>query len=193
MSNHLTFSIACNSMNALLDRWSSVYRDGGRDAEHYDPFIGVDLRGNWTALRSLFVWRNGQELSAAKEASVRHHYFDRWIEDADLEGRLLNPVHPGGAIWNIFYMHIRQPGRWPLYDQHTHRAMLFIKSGEVLDDVLRGGPQAVYESYRDDYIPFVDALDANRRRIDRALSTFGQFLKLASPYCPSAMGGRQAE
>lgn len=184
MNDHLSFAISSGSMKEFLNHWSSVYRDAKRDAEFYDPFIGADVRAEWKALRSLFVWKNGQELSAGKEASVRHNYFDRWTEDTDLEGRFLNPVHPGGAIWNIFYLHIRQPARWPIYDQNTNRAMTYIKTGEVVADVLTGGPLAVYDSYRDEYIPFVSDLGSDRRKVDRALYTFGQFLKLAAHYCP---------
>lgn len=183
--DHLSFAISCGSMSEFLDRWSSVYPDGKRDAEFYAPFIGADLRNNWNALRSLFVWKNGQELSAAKEASVRHHYFARWTEDAELASRFLNPVHPGGAIWNIFYLHVRQPDRWPIFDQHSYRALRFIRTGEVLGDVLRDGPEAVYAAYREEYIPFIGDLGANKRKTDRALYAFGQFLKLAAPYCPA--------
>ena len=40
----------------------------------------------------------------------------------------------------------------------------------------------IYAAYREDYIPFVMRLNAAPRKIDKALYSFGQFLKLAKIY-----------
>ena len=33
---------------------------------------------------------------------------------------------PGGAIWRIFWLHCHYPNKFPIYDQHVHRAMACI-------------------------------------------------------------------
>jgi hypothetical protein len=83
----------------------------------------------------------------------------------------------GGPIWNIFYLHCRVPERYPIYDQHAHRAMHFIQEHAICERDLTTRPAGVYESYRERYFPFVveirEKTKCDLRSIDRALYTFG--------------------
>jgi hypothetical protein len=99
-----------------------------------------------------------------------------------LEERYLNSTASGGAIWNIFYMHCIDPDVWPIFDQHTYRAMHFMKFGQVAE--LPKPKAKIYEAYKAEYLPFFMPLHSDRRKADRALFAFGQFLKLAGKHLP---------
>jgi hypothetical protein len=185
---HLSFKISFTELRPFLKHWSSRYKDAN-DQMLYDPYIGTaDLKTDESALIELFKWKNVGELSKKKSATIRANYFDRWTEDADLEARYLDPNQGNGPIWNIFYLHCRFPERYPIYDQHAHRAMIYMQEGAICeerDDLDRKPRPFVYESYKR-YRRFVEiigrATDGDLRTIDRALYTFGQFLKRARPY-----------
>jgi len=174
----LSFAIECRSLNEFLDHWSAKYRDP-RDRDKYDTLVGR-LPLTEDARLHLFEWKNGSILSAYKLASVKKNYPLSFQKD-QLAQRYLDPRASGGAIWNIFYMHCIDPETWPIFDQHTYRAMHFMKVGEIRN--ISFDKANVYESYQSEYIPFVKALASHdQRKIDKALHAFGQFLKIASAY-----------
>jgi hypothetical protein len=174
----LSFAIQFNSLEEFLDHWSARYpeRNFG-DRDKYDPFVGKRLTE--PSRLHLFEWKNGSKISKAKSASVSKNY-PLSFPKSELEERYLNPQRSGGAIWNIFYMHCIDPVTWPIFDQHTYRAMHFMKTGDLKE--IPFAKAKVYKSYKEEYIPFVTNLNSDQRRIDKALFAFGQFLKLARPY-----------
>lgn len=174
----LSFSIECNSLNQFLDHWSERYRDPKfRDRDKYDPYVGKPLTE--LSRQHLFEWKNGSILSQSKRSSVTNNYPLSFPKD-ELAKRYLDPEASGGAIWNIFYMHCIDPETWPIFDQHTYRAMHFMKTGKLKE--ISSAKAEVYELYKRDYIPFVTTLNSHQRKIDKALYAFGQFLKIASAY-----------
>jgi hypothetical protein len=182
-NRHLSFKISFPSLNPFLDHWASRYRDPERrDQKLYDPHIGTaNLRTDFESLEALFTWKNGRRISEPKLTGIRTNYFDHWTEDSDLESRYLVQGKGGGPIWNIFYLHCRRPDLYQIYDQHTHRAMRYIEGHAICNKTLP--PRCIYESYKQTYRPFVRTFDRDQRTIDRALYTFGQFLKLVQPFC----------
>ena len=79
------------------------------------------------AVRDLFLWKNGGKLSAMKAASVEQNFVSRLGELRRLPDNLtgedfLRRWPKGGAIWRIFFLHCWSPRRFPIYDQHVHRA-----------------------------------------------------------------------
>jgi hypothetical protein len=93
-----------------------------------------------------------------------------------------HPIEPvrliAGQQW--FYMHCIDPETWPIFDQHTYRAMHLMKTGKLKE--IPSAKADVYNSYKRQYIPFVRSLNFDQRKIDKALYTFGQFLKMARAY-----------
>jgi hypothetical protein len=77
-------------------------------------------------------------------------------------------------------MHCVAPELWPIFDQHTYRAMRFMVTGKI--EELSGRKAVIYAAYQGKYIPHVRGLGADWRKIDRALYSFGQFLKMVKPY-----------
>lgn len=69
----------------------------------------------------------------------------------------------------------------PIYDQHTFRAMRYIQTGQITE--IGNTNKQKYESYKNEYIPFVHSLrNLDHRKLDKALFTFGKFLKVANKY-----------
>jgi len=180
---HTSFCITNRTVSEFIEHWSSRYIDGDRDKIFYDPFIGkADLKTDFAALESLFIWKNGTKIAPLKQRSIVVNYFNNWVDDAELESHFLHGKSSGGPIWNIFYLHCRLPSVWPIYDQHTYRAMQYLKNGNIVGDVNAFPKPKIYKTYLNEYVPFATELSSDRRSTDRALYTFGQFLKLAAPY-----------
>lgn len=55
-----------------------------------------------------------------------------------------------------------------------------MKTGEPRE--IPSGKAEIYASYQGEYIPFVKRLNVHQRKIDKALYSFGRFLKLANLY-----------
>ncbi len=139
---YLSFQISASDLESFLEHWASRYRDTERDKSLYDPYIGqANLRTDVEALRALFTWKNGgSRIAARKWASIQTNYFSTWVEDEALESRYLNSDKGGGPIWNIFYLHCRLPDKYPIYDQHTHRAIIYIGQHEISRPLTKESP-----------------------------------------------------
>ena len=155
--------------------WSSKYFY--QEEYKYDNNIGKPLTKE--SRLALFEWKNGSKISAKKLASINDNY--PLIFSGDEKKRYLNYNENGGAIWNIFYLHCLSPNKWPIYDQHTFRAMRYIQKG-IIEEIGITHKQK-YESYMEEYLPFVHSFgDIEQRKIDKALFVFGQFLKIVNRY-----------
>jgi hypothetical protein len=114
---------------AFIEFWSARYT--GDDDDFYEANVGQEL----TEARILdwFEWKNGTPLSGPKRCSVLRNFVARREELASLQDetpvQLLAHFSEGGVIWRIFWLHCWQPKRFPIYDQHVHRAMRFIETG----------------------------------------------------------------
>lgn len=171
--------------------WAPLYADS---REHlYDNNIGKPLTP--ARVRDLFVWKNGGNLSALKQKSVEENYIGRLGEvhrlSADLRPEeFLDRFSVGGAIWRIFWLHCWQPDRFPIYDQHVHRSMTFIEDGspEELGEY-DNRPKTKISLYLDRYMDFHDRFPTMvSRQVDRALFSFGRFIKAYGMILPSRPG-----
>lgn len=166
----LDFSISFESVSEFVLHWASKYSYPHQ--WKYDDNIGKPL--DPSRLMLLYEWKNGGKISAAKTESIKRNYPAELLKNA--EERYLNPKCDGGPIWNIFYLHVLEPGKWPIFDQHTHRAMRYIKSGSI--EELPSAKSKVLDVYREEYLPFFDEFPfEDNRRVDKALFSFGRFLK----------------
>jgi hypothetical protein len=94
----------------------------------------------------------------------------------DTEARkFLDEFPTGGAIWRIFWLHCWQPKRFPIFDQHVHRAMVFIEE-QRLEELPTGENEKV-GLYIDRYLPFHRRFEGEQRSVDKALWFYGKFLK----------------
>lgn len=175
---NISFQINCQNLSEFIERWSPKYKYP--NPSQYDDNIGKPLTEQ--SIRELFEWKNGFKISLKKIESIKNNYpliFKGNRED--LENRYLNHEESGGAIWNIFYLHCRDHNAWPIYDQHTFRAMKYMQTGQVIE--IGDTNKQKYESYKTEYIPFIESFgDVDRRGLDKALFAFGRFLKAAGKY-----------
>lgn len=116
-----------------------------------------------------FVARR-HELSHLQEHSVEH---------------LLTHFEEGGVIWRIFWLHCFQPARFPIYDQHVHRAMTFILDGAAQEMPTRD--EEKIRAYVKEYIPFHASFALPHRTVDKALWTFGKFIGQQSIFVEQTM------
>lgn len=180
---HLSFQIVCSDLPGFLGYWSSRY--DYPDESKYTSNIGKPLTHE--SLRTLFEWKNGtgSGISGRKLRSITENY--PLESSGDLWDRYLDHRQPGGAIWNIFYLHCLDPEAWPIFDQHTFRAMHYIETGRIAE--IGTTSKQKYEAYQHRYIPFVRNLgNLDQRTVDKALFTFGRFLKAAGRFSDPASG-----
>jgi len=174
---HFSILMPTGTVEAFVDQWSQWYSDPSE--ELYASNIGRSLTPE--RILSLFEWKNGGSLSRRKLTSAKYNYIGRLREVATLAedttpGEFLQLFHEGGAIWRIFWLHCWKPERFPIYDQHVHRAMEYIRArrcGEIPKS-----DRMIVTSYIQANLPFWEKLPAMPdRRVDKALWVFGRFLK----------------
>ena len=129
---------------------------------------------------------NGGKLSRIKEQSVENNYIDHIDKAQSLScdttaEQFLDHFPLGGAIWRIFWMHCWQPGRFPIYDQHVHRAMSYIENHQR-EDLASMKDEIKIRIYLDRYLPFYSQFAGiDPRQVDRALWACGKHIK-TSPF-----------
>ena len=179
---HLNFSISFSDIHSFIEHWSSKY---SYPDEKYVDNIGKNLTKE--RLKALFEWKNGtrDEIAAPKLNSILNNYPPNFSGDEKL--RYLSADEPGGPIWNIFFLHCCDHEKWPIFDQHTFRAMHYMETGEIKEipnSNSRAAKRFVYASYQR-YMRFVSTMRGHdTRKVDRALFAFGKFLKTAGKYAP---------
>ncbi|HEY1660107.1 MAG TPA: hypothetical protein VGG14_17280 [Candidatus Sulfotelmatobacter sp.] len=172
----------------FIEFWAGQYR---YELEHlYETNISIKPFTD-DAIGNLYEWKNGRKLSEKKKQSVEGNYIAHKEHDlvkraaefvptgspadtANLAKEFLSHFSKGGAIWRIFWLHCCNQ-RFPIYDQHVHRAMVFIEEGRIeeLDDF----SDEKIELYLTKYLEFHARFPGDQRKVDKALVTFGRFLK----------------
>jgi hypothetical protein len=166
--------IDATSRETFVAFWDQHYSD--YDQVFYDQNIGKPLSPD--LIEKWFEWKNGTKLSEKKKNSIlRFSSPDERIEasaDNDTLRSLLN--RGGGAIWRIFWLHLQHPRNFPIYDQHAHRAMAYLRGWSDLE-IPDSNPRKI-DLYLDEYLPYFNSFSPiPHRRVDRALWTFGRFLR----------------
>ncbi len=158
--------------------WSDLYHDPRE--ELYLENIGKPLTPN--RVRALYLWKNGGKLSKIKGQSVEQNYIQRIKEAETLPldtpaANFLDAFSDGGAIWRLFWLHCWQPNRYPIYDQHVHRAMTFIEQ-EKAEELNDCNDKEKISMYLNQFLPFSRKFKSIQpRTVDRALWAYGKFLK----------------
>lgn len=173
--DNLSFEIKFTNFNDFINHWEKKYFYSEENKYNYN--IGYPLTEK--SRLELFEWKNGSIISQKKFKSIMENY--PLVYNGDREERYLNYKKEGGAIWNIFYLHCLEPDKYPIFDQHTYRAMIYIKTGKIIE--IKSTNKQKYEIYIKEYIPFIKSLKGfDNRKLDKALFAFGQFLKIANKY-----------
>ena len=173
----ITYEPVRASAAAFVDFWSALYFYG-------DEAYLENIRKPMTAERvgHLFRWKNGSRLSRPKQASLERNFIARLPElerlPRDTPPReFLDRFSLGGAIWRIFWLHCWQPDQFPIFDQHVHRAMVVLKQSDRRELDSHSDREKI-ATYLDQYLAFYGGIRVSGdRQLDRALWTFGKFIK----------------
>jgi hypothetical protein len=161
----------------FVERWEPLYDYPLENL--YSDHVGRPLTPE--SVRLLFEWKNGGKLSRLKQASVEANYISRLGELRTLSrdtpvAEFLARFCNGGAIWRIYFLHIWAPHKFPIYDQHVHRAMELIETGRSSAIPSQDGAKIV--AYLDRFVPFYSTfLGLEPRGVDKALWACGKYMK----------------
>lgn len=172
-------------MNACVEFWAARYRD--YDDECYHANVGQELTEK--RILDLFEWKNRTPLSEPKRISVIKNFVARRGELEQITALLVR-FSDGVVTWRIFWLHCWQPARFPVYDQHLHRAMRFIEEG-VLEEIPKCDDDKI-RSYIDRYIPFHARFNGlPHRSVNKVLWDFGNSSEKTT--FPMRWRGRRAD
>ena len=173
------------TVEEFVDHWRAYYQYG--DSERYS--FNIKAREfTPTNLRELYRWKNGMTLegSGAKEKSLQKKITSKTkkINQFKLAKRVdmdaFNKEFANiSAVWRIFLLHIIKPRVYPMYDQHVHRAYLFIHGLDWSNIHNKISNEKKLQFYFDSYLPFIKQLRySNLKGLDEALFAFGQYLNI---------------
>jgi len=169
-------SLRSTSSGEFTRFWGGLYKYD--NPELYDRNIGKLLTRE--RVLDLFAWKNGRRLSERKMQTVERHFLSRLAENADFSDDskakdFLEQYDSDGVIWRIFFLHICLPEKFPIFDQHVYRAMKAIQTGTPME--LPNAQRRIVAIYLNDYCPFHADMGGIGRQVDKALWTFGRFIK----------------
>ena len=184
----LIFPIIINrqsgSLQEFISFWSKLYV--------YDNAVLYERIHNKTLseddLKDLYKWKNGMKLSQAKEKSLNTKIISkleivnnlRAASNFDLE-YFLKEFKQVSVVWKVFLLHILKPNRFPIYDQHVHRAYRFINNQSSNDIRASMKESLKLEFYFEEYYPFVrQSQMTDLKKMDEAFFAFGQFINIGN-------------
>jgi hypothetical protein len=166
--------------------WINKFDSGRYNERIYSQHI-TNLPLTEKDIWELYFWKNGtgRKLSKGKTSSIKNkilpflteinQYKKQKCTDFDLLHKQFMHI---SAIWQIFLMHIINPERFPIFDQHVYRAMYYCINESIREIPNYDEGKLIY--YKDVYIDFYHGLKRkgiDGRELDQALWSFGKFLK----------------
>src|SRR5260370_10024753 len=176
-----------------VEFWARKYKDPN---EHiYIKFINGPHTDE--SLDRLFYWKIGAKDYKGHIVSVYRNFISRRELAEPLpygisEAAFLAQFPTGGPIYRIFWLHCCYPNAFPIYDQHVHRTMMYLKTGSA-DELGDYSTQQKIDVYLVEYLPFYATFSGlnftfepesdgiRGRKADRALWWFGKCLKTRRP------------
>ena len=179
---------AANTWSVFIDYWANSY-DYSAENTDYDLYVAKrddTFEFDKANLRKLFEWKNntGEKLTSKKESTV-NKLIDKLPEINQLLGQwndVLFQEHFGkiSAVWQTYLMHIIQPDRFPIFDQHVYRAFAYLQLGKP-DELQRLNTTkqklGLYRQYQSFFDGIKQESGCATRDIDKALWAFGRFIK----------------
>lgn len=171
-----------DDINLFIDFWSRLYTF--RNESIYSKTI-IKVEFEIQDIQNLFEWKNGMRLSDLKQKSLNDKIIKKlevinYLKSKDeFELDLFNYEFKSlSAVWKIFLLHIIQPKKFPIYDQHIHRTFLFIHKKEfsnLSNTSIKNKQKEAF--YFNEYLPFIDENEIkDLKKLDEAFFAFGQFL-----------------
>jgi hypothetical protein len=173
-----------DDLAAFVEFWARRYND--KSEPTYRECIKRPLTPE--SVRKLLAWKAMQINRKSIEAG-EHPFVETVISSLDrfqslqlntpddADNFLTNELKDKGMIWKIFTLHIMYPDRYPIFDQNVYRAMHYLKIGIIKE--IPSKNKNKQQSYINEYLPFYNEYGYYEdRKLDKALFTFGRFLKI---------------
>ena len=131
--------------DSFVKQWSSFYNYDKMNL--YDDNIGKSIL-EVEDLINLYTWKNGTLLSGFNENGEHQGKFKGLNKNILSKILHINELKKNfdlnvfdkefgkvSFVWKVFLMHIIQPDFYPIYDQHIHRAYLFLQGDSSFKNV----------------------------------------------------------
>jgi|TARA_R100000501_G_C2616568_1_gene110088 hypothetical protein len=175
-----------NSLILFINTWANLYSFSSEAI--YKTSISKKTLTK-TDIQNLYVWKNGMPLSVLKQKSLdtkiktKLSKINAFKNDAVIDIRLFRKEFKSlSTVWKIFLLHIINPNKYPIYDQHIHRAFLFIHNEDwsnISNTSINN--KAKEEFYFNRYLPFIEKQNIQDiKKLDEAFFAFGQFLVIGN-------------
>jgi len=170
-----------NDVDEFVRFWSELY-SYKNEPLYANNIASKKFRKN--EVRDLFVWKNGMKLSHLKEKSLESKILNKidkindfkTVEDFDLN-KFRVYFDNVSSVWKIFLLHIINPNKFPIYDQHVHRAYNYLKEENWQGVSSKISPKIKESFYFNEYLSFIlDNGIKDLKKFDEAMFSFGQFL-----------------
>jgi hypothetical protein len=168
-------------LNNFIISWSKLY-SFSNEAIYSKSIVKQTLTK--TDIQNLYKWKNGMKLSVLKQKSLNNKIKAKLIiintfkknDKIDVEA-FKKEFKNVSAVWKIFLLHIINPNKYPIYDQHIHRAFLFIHNEDWSNIQNTMNDKVKEKFYFERYLPFIEAQNIkDLKKLDEAFFAFGQFL-----------------
>lgn len=172
-----------NSKEDFVTFWKLRYRY----ESEIDYANTINSEINHIMLKELFIWKNGRRMSSKKEISFKNKIQRRvellrtYRKSSKRSIRnLYDELSDVSFVWRVFACHIARPSEYPIYDQHIHRAVLYLLEDESWRGVnntmsMEQKELFYFEVYLSYFLP--QFKEFSYRDIDKALFAFGRYLK----------------
>ncbi|EGV43523.2 hypothetical protein BZARG_1289 [Bizionia argentinensis JUB59] len=171
------------NLKDFIKTWSKLYTFSNEAI--YNKSI-VKQTFTKTDIQDLYVWKNGMKLSVLKQKSLDTKIKAKLSiintfksnNEIDIDAFRKEFKNLPATVWKIFLLHIIKPYKYPIYDQHIHRAFLFIHNEDwsnISNTSINN--KAKEQFYFERYLPFIEANNIkDLKKLDEAFFAFGQFL-----------------
>jgi uncharacterized protein YuzE len=173
----------------FVEFWIPHYRQTKYPEHQYRENVQVEHLKEEN-LKKLFEWKLGREVettarsfrqaidNARRRIGVLNDFKQHRLTAEEFLQFLSDEITTG-RVYRPFFFHICRPFEFALYDQHTYRSWQFLTYSEIRE--LPDDFEA-YKQYNRFFLGQAQRLDAPdqweaRRRLDKALMAFGEFLK----------------
>jgi len=166
----------------FIEFWSKQYAYNNENT-YYNSITKEVFELN--DIQNLYIWKNGMKLSMLKQKSLDAKIKAKLsiintlkkYKTINIEG-FKTEFKDVSAVWKIFLLHTLKPNEYPIYDQHIHRAFLFIHNEDwsnISNDSVTNKNKELF--YFERYLPFVESINySDLKKLDEAFFAFGQFL-----------------
>ena len=170
------------SNREFVDFWKSFYSNDKENDQRYTNNINKTV---FTPrdIDNLFWWKNGMKINDHPTKSRSVGDVKEKIKHVNALKERFDPTlfkdkfGKMGVVWQIFLLHIINPGEYPIYDQHVYRAYHYLHFGVI--EEIPATRKTSLEFYHEKYRPFFKQFRpryCRHRDVDLALWCFGKFL-----------------